>query len=750
MIEFRDEFASGSPQTSPPVPLHSFFCQQPCRNFPPLPRPTTSTRLNRSGGPLADGYLPLSTSTLTGHSHNHHEVHLRLWRCHFRHRQGCHWCVSTEAAARLLKLLTCDIHLASSTGLLLKTQGLKVTAIKIDPYMNIDAGTMAPTEHGEVFVLNDGGEADLDLGNYERYLDVTLRRDNNITTGKIYSQVIEKERRGDYLGKTVQIVPHLTDAIQEWIERVARLPVDDTGEEPDVCIIELGGTVGDIESAPFVEALRQFQFRVGHENFALIHVSLVPVIGGEQKTKPTQAAIRDLRGLGLVPDMIAARCSKPLDRGVINKLSMFCHVGPEQVLGVHDVSSTYHVPLLLQHQGMVKYFEKRLQLNLGTLTAAMQARGAALRQKWKDLTISVDRAIEPVEIVLVGKYTSLHDSYMSVVKALEHAAMRVGRTLKLTWVESTDLEPETQNDNPVRFHEAWHSVCSARGILVPGGFGKRGTEGMIAAAKWAREKHVPFLGICLGFQIAVVEYARSVCAMEQANSAELEPDTPEPVVVYMPEISKTHLGGTMRLGLRPTIFQEGCSWSKIRQLYGDEPVVWERHRHRYEINPEMVTRLEKGSGEKSEEVYLAPRAPPTRQPSYPTGELFLPPSNTPAGPPAEHLVFVGKDERGERMQIAEMQDHPYYVGLQAHPELVSRPLNPSPPFLGLVAAAAGRLDDQMARQRASFKPPHPEEVMLLESEVQRRAEAHSPDAIERFVKPAGTPPGTGTPKPATA
>lgn len=615
--------------------------------------------------------------------------------------------------------------------------------------MNIDAGTMAPTEHGEVFVLNDGGEADLDLGNYERYLDVTLRRDNNITTGKIYSQVIEKERRGDYLGKTVQIVPHLTNAIQDWIERVSRLPVDDTGEEPDVCIIELGGTVGDIESAPFVEALRQFQFRVGHENFALIHVSLVPVIGGEQKTKPTQAAIRDLRGLGLVPDMIAARCATPLDRQVINKLSMFCHVGPEQVLGVHDVNSTYHVPLLLQHQGMVRYFEKRLQLNLGSLSPAMQARGTALRQRWKDLTISADRAIEPVEIVLVGKYTSLHDSYMSVVKALEHAAMRVERKLKLTWVESTDLEPDFQNVNPVRYHEAWHSVCSARGILIPGGFGKRGTEGMIAAAKWAREKQVPFLGICLGFQIAVVEFARSVCGLENANSAELEPETPEPVVVYMPEISKTHLGGTMRLGLRPTIFQDGCGWSKIRQLYGDEPVVWERHRHRYEINPEMVEQLSQGrgiDGGDESDPYIAPRGPPTRQASYPVEELFLPRSNSPAGPPAEKLVFVGKDERGERMQIAEMKDHPYYVGLQAHPELVSRPLNPSPPFLGLVAAAAGRLDQHAARQRAHFKPPHPKEVMLLESEVARLAEGNAAEMPERIVKPAGTPPGAATPR----
>ena len=342
--------------------------------------------------------------------------------------------------------------IASSTGLLLRTMGLRVTSIKIDPYMNIDAGTMAPTEHGEVFVLDDGGEVDLDLGNYERYLNVTLLRDNNITTGKIYREVIEKERRGDYLGKTVQIVPHLTDAIQDWIERVAQQPVDESGHSPDVCIVELGGTVGDIESAPFVEALRQFQFRVGTENFALVHVSLIPVIGGEQKTKPTQAAIRDLRGLGLVPDMIAARCAAPLEHNVIKKLSLFCHVGYEQVLGVHDVSSTYHVPLLLEAQGMIRFFEKRLCLTSSKISPEMHAEGTELRRRWIELTSSQDRAFEKVEIVLVGKYTSLQDSYMSVVKALEHASMRCHRKLVLNWVESSDLEPQTETEDPVRYH----------------------------------------------------------------------------------------------------------------------------------------------------------------------------------------------------------------------------------------------------------------------------------------------------------
>ncbi|WFD31297.1 CTP synthase (glutamine hydrolyzing) [Malassezia sp. CBS 17886] len=574
--------------------------------------------------------------------------------------------------------------IASSTGLLLKTLGLRVTAIKIDPYMNIDAGTMAPTEHGEVFVLNDGGEADLDLGNYERYLNVTLSRDNNITTGKIYRQVIEKERRGDYLGKTVQIVPHLTDAIQDWIERVAKIPVDDSDEEPNVCIVELGGTVGDIESAPFVEALRQFQFRVGHENFVLIHVSLVPVINGEQKTKPTQAAIRELRGLGLVPDMIAARCAAPLEHSVIKKLSMFCHVAPDQVLGVHDVGSTYHVPLLLETQGMIRIFERRLNLHLDrAVSREMRERGSDLRRRWKDLTAGQERIFETVEIVLVGKYTALQDSYMSVVKALEHASLRCHRKLVLNWVESSALEPQTEVDDPVKYHQAWQLLCSSKGIIVPGGFGKRGSEGMVHAVRWAREKNVPFLGICLGFQMAVIEFARHVCGMEDAGSEELDTDCPNPVIVYMPEISKTHLGGTMRLGLRPTLFAKGTEqWSKIRRLYGDADVIWERHRHRYEVNPARVAQIEAGDG----------------------GEVSF--------------QFIGRNEKGNRMQVAELKNHPYFVGMQAHPELASRPLNPSPPFLGLVAAAAGVLDEQMDIQMCEFRPPHPQSSMVLEADAE--------------------------------
>ncbi|CCH42082.1 CTP synthase [Wickerhamomyces ciferrii] len=541
--------------------------------------------------------------------------------------------------------------LASSTGLLLKTLGLRVTSIKIDPYMNIDAGTMSPLEHGEVFVLNDGGEADLDLGNYERYLNITLTRDHNITTGKVYQQVIERERKGDYLGKTVQVVPHLTNAIQDWIERVAKVPVDDTGLEPEVCIIELGGTVGDIESAPFVEALRQFQFRVGHENFALIHVSLVPVIHGEQKTKPTQAAIKDLRSLGLSPDVIACRCSEKLEKPVIDKISMFCHVGPNQVLGVHDLNSTYHVPLLLIDQKMTKYLTQRLSLDSLNVKPEAKAKGEDLLNRWKVLTTKYDRSFETVKIALVGKYTHLKDSYISVIKSLEHSSMRVSRRLEIVWVEASDLELESNDTDKVKYHKAWHSLCCADGILVPGGFGSRGTEGMMQAAKWARENKIPFLGVCLGFQVATIEFVRNVVGITNSNSQEFVPELSdeEATVVYMPEIDKDKLGGTMRLGLRETVFQ--TEDSVLKKLYGGVDEILERHRHRYEINPKLISKIE-----------------------------------------SKGLKFVGKDLAGERMEIFELENHPYYVAAQYHPEYLSKVLDPSKPFLGLVAAASGVLD----------------------------------------------------------
>ncbi|KAH8594988.1 CTP synthase [Bisporella sp. PMI_857] len=540
--------------------------------------------------------------------------------------------------------------IASSAGLLLKTMGLKVTSIKIDPYMNVDAGLMNPLEHGEVFVLDDGGEADLDLGNYERYLDVTLTRDNNITTGKIYQHVIEKERKGDYLGKTVQVVPHLTDAVQDWIERVARTPVDHTKEEPDVCIIELGGTVGDIESAPFIESLRQLKRRVGKSNFLQIHVTLVPVIQGEQKTKPTQYATKSVGQAGLLPDLIACRCEEPLAKSTIEKIAMFCDVATEHVLGVHNVTTTYHVPVLLESQGLLRTMRSLLSLDSINRPQSLIERGEKTWAKWTELTTQQEHVRETVSIVLVGKYIQLHDSYLSVIKSLEHSAMRCGKKLNLIWVDASDLEDITRIASPADFHKAWHEVCTAQGILVPGGFGPRGTEGMIAAAKWAREHSIPYLGICLGMQIAVIEYARNICDIPNAGSVELDGEhCPDPLVIFMPEISKTHLGGTMRLGIRPTLFQEGSEWSRLRKLYGKNEIL-ERHRHRYEVNPEYIERLAEGG-----------------------------------------LNFIGKDDKGERMEIIELKDHPWYVGVQFHPEYLSRVLQPSKPYLGFVAAAAGCL-----------------------------------------------------------
>lgn len=549
--------------------------------------------------------------------------------------------------------------LASSTGLLFKTLGYRVTSIKIDPYMNIDAGTMSPLEHGECFVLNDGGEVDLDLGNYERYLNITLTKDHNITTGKIYSHVIERERKGDYLGKTVQVVPHITDAIQTWIERVARIPVDESGLEPEVCIIELGGTVGDIESAPFVEALRQFQFRVGPDNFALIHVSLVLVIHGEQKTKPTQAAIKDLRSLGLTPDMIACRCSEELDVATQQKIGMFCHVGPDQVIAIRDVNSTYHVPLLLQEQKMMKFLSNKLSLNPESLASAARAKGDRLMSSWRVLTSAHDKSIETVTIALVGKYTNLKDSYLSVIKALEHSSMRCYRRLKIEWVESSDLEIETKESNLADYHKAWHMVCQADGILVPGGFGSRGIEGMIAAANYARENNVPYLGVCLGLQVAVIEFVRSQLGFKDSTSMEFNPDADEATasVVYMPDVDQINLGGTMRLGIHSTKFVKDSEWSKLRQLYGGAESVLERHRHRYEVNPKLIDQVE-----------------------------------------AKGLKFIGKDESEKRMEIIELKDHKFYVGTQYHPEYCSKVLDPSRPFLGLVAASAGILDDVMTRE----------------------------------------------------
>ncbi|KAL9104745.1 MAG: hypothetical protein Q9163_000357 [Psora crenata] len=586
--------------------------------------------------------------------------------------------------------------IASSTGLLLKTDGLKVSSIKIDPYLNLDAGTMSPMEHGEVFVLDDGGEVDLDLGNYERYLNVTLTRENNLTTGKVYQHVISRERRGDYLGKTVQLVPHVTDAIMDWIERVARIPVDDTNESADVCIIELGGTVGDMESGPFLEAMRQLRRRAGKDNFLQIHVSLIPVINGEMKTKPTQAAIREVRMLGLAPDLIACRCAKALEENTIAKIAQYCDVERSHVISVTDVASLYHVPLSLHSQNILTHLHELLRLDAVVKSKGLVQQGAKTLKAWKTLTQEQDHLHDRVTIALLGKYTDHPDAYHSVVKSLEHSAMACKRKLNLILVSSEYLEASCMVTAPAEYHKAWHSLHTADGLLVPGGFGERGTSGMLAAIKSCRENNTPFLGICLGMQLAVIEYARNVCNLPNASSEEFDKETEDPVVIFMPEVDRTTMGATMRLGLRPTHFQPGSDFSKLRKLYekrakgapiaigkpnGHLPnnietseattsgrvvdqsttsenqpplIVTERHRHRYEVNPKYVARL------------------------------------TQAG-----LHFVGKDDSGERMEILELPDHKWFVGVQFHPEYLSRVLQPSKPYLGFVAASAGVLSEVM-------------------------------------------------------
>ena len=523
---------------------------------------------------------------------------------------------------------------ASSIGVLLKSSGLKITSVKIDPYINSDAGTMSPFEHGEVFVLDDGGEVDLDLGNYERFLDINLGKNNNLTTGKIYSKVIESERRGDYLGKTVQVIPHITDAIQDWIEDVAHIPADGSGETPDACIIELGGTVGDIESAPYIEALRQFQFRVGRENISFVHVSLVPVMGpvGEQKTKPTQHSVKELRGLGITPDILVCRSTRPMTQETKEKLAAFCHVSADAVMSTHDVPNIYHVPLMLEKQGLCKI------LNVDCNTTD-------LLSKWREMALNLDTLTEEVSIAMVGKYTDLSDAYLSVIKSLQHAAMAVSRKLNIDWIEASHLEDTWKQQNSKEFDNAWKLLKNADGVLVPGGFGDRGIEGKILAANYARTSKTPYLGICLGLQVATIEFCRNVLNLTGANSTEFEDNPQYPAVIFMPEISKTHLGGTMRLGSRPTLWQgDDC---KIKTLYGEGESVDERHRHRYEVNPDIIADVE-----------------------------------------AAGLVFVGKDETGQRCEIFELEGHPYYVGVQFHPEFKSRPGRPSPPFLGLLQASS--------------------------------------------------------------
>lgn len=558
--------------------------------------------------------------------------------------------------------------LASSCGVLLKSMGYKITIIKIDPYLNIDAGLMNPNEHGEVFVLNDGGEVDLDLGNYERSLDIDLCSRNNITTGKIYNKVIDDERKGRYLGKTVQVVPHITNEIQDCITNVAHIPLK-TNEVADICIIELGGTIGDIESAPFVEALRQFKKKVGSDNFCLIQVTLVPGTD-EQKSKPTQTSVKDLRSLGLIPDIIACRCKLPIKNEIREKVSLFCDVDDSHILSFHDCKTIYDVPILLKSQGLEKIFVKKFNLNDNDQSSSSSGNYLTQWEEMANTFHTMDKS-QAVKIAIVGKYTQNADSYFSIIKALEHASSHVKNKIDIVWIDSSDLEDlslhsdKNYHNDKKEHNNVWTNLYSCDGILVPGGFGSRGTEGKMAAIKYARENNKPFFGICLGMQLAIIEFSRNVLNLSLANSEEFDPDCKDKVIIHMPEIDLNRMGGTQRLGSRETILLDG---SKTKIIYDNVDSIHERHRHRYEVNSEYIQRIEN-----------------------------------------EGLKFVGKDINKERMEIIELLgspsdrsaadlseaepksqrnlgSHPYFIATQFHPEYLSRPLKPAPLFVSFVEA----------------------------------------------------------------
>jgi len=556
---------------------------------------------------------------------------------------------------------------ASSLGVLLRAMGLRVTALKIDPYLNVDAGTMSPFEHGEVFVLDDGGETDLDLGNYERFLSVSLTKESNLSTGKIYQSVIDRERMGDYLGKTVQVVPHVSDAIQEWILRVAKAPVARFGaskkETPEICIIELGGTLGDIESMPFVEALRQLQELVGYKNMCFVHVSLVPVLGSpaEQKTKPTQHSVAQMRQLGLTPDFIACRGKQPLEASAKRKIAMFSSVPENAIISIHDVSNIYRVPLMMMEQNLASMLVHRLRIKPFHKRNTAQKYSAydkhditnisksQLMKDWTDLADSVDSPEGKCVIAMVGKYVDQGDAYLSVVKALTHSAIATKQRLEIEWIVASDLDVNDENTSKEAYDDAWNRLRKCDGVVVPGGFGLRGFEGKVEAIKYARESKTPFLGICLGMQASVVEYCRSILKRPNAHSSEFKEELVEDIedaIIFMPEGDRERMGGTMRLGLRETVLREG---SIAHKYYGHDKVN-ERHRHRYEVNPAVVPDLE-----------------------------------------AAGLHFVGRntDSSGERMEIVELDEsvHPYFVASQFHPEFTSRPEKPNPLFLGLLEAS---------------------------------------------------------------
>lgn len=505
---------------------------------------------------------------------------------------------------------------AASLGRLLKARGLRVTIQKFDPYLNIDPGTMSPYQHGEVYVTDDGAETDLDLGHYERFIDENLTKNSNFTTGKLYWSVIAKERRGDYLGGTVQVIPHITNEIKEKIFQVG------LEGNTDVVITEIGGTVGDIESQPFIEAIRQVAGDVGKENSMYIHVTLVPYLrsSGELKTKPTQHSVKELLGLGIQPDMVVCRSEMPMDDDLKNKISLFCNVAPGNVIQNQNVDTIYDVPLMLEAQDISEKVVKRLGIDCPKPDLT----------EWKGLVDKVKSLKHTVKIALVGKYVALHDAYLSVAEALRHGGFECGADIDIDWI---DAETVTEENADALLH-------GADGILVPGGFGDRGIEGKIQAVRYARENKIPFLGICLGMQLAVVEYARNVAGLPGAHSSELSPDTPYPVIDLMPEQKDVDkMGGTMRLGAFPCVIAEGTN---SYAAYGTAEIS-ERHRHRYEFNNAYRDKLT-----------------------------------------ASGLTLAGQSPDGRLIEIVEIKEHPWFVGVQFHPEFKTRPNRPHPLFRDFV------------------------------------------------------------------
>lgn len=512
---------------------------------------------------------------------------------------------------------------AASLGRLLKARGYKVTMQKFDPYINIDPGTMNPIQHGEVFVTDDGAETDLDLGHYERFIDESLTKNSNVTTGKIYWTVLQKERRGDFGGGTVQVIPHITNEIKSRFYRNYSAT-----DETQIAIIEVGGTVGDIESQPFLESIRQFQHEVGRENAILIHVTLIPYLRASQelKTKPTQASVKELQGMGIQPDIIVCRSELELDQGLKDKIALFCNVPNDHVLQNLDVEYLYEAPLAMEEEHLATVACDCLKLDCPTPDLT----------DWKEMVEALRNPVQKVNIAIVGKYTQLHDAYISVVEALKHGGIAERATVDIHWVDSETVTEEN-------VEEVFQDIS---GILVPGGFGSRGIEGMILAAKYAREHKVPYLGICLGMQISIIEFARDVCGFRDAHSVEFDSNTTHPVINLMPDQNDVeNIGGTLRLGSYPCVLDKN---SQAFEVYGSD-IIHERHRHRYEVNNDFRATLK------------------------------------------EHgMNLCGLSPDGRIVEMIELPDHPWFVATQAHPELKSRPNRPHPLFKGFVQAACSK------------------------------------------------------------